>query len=87
MCSSDPKREFDFSRKDKSVKPPISKTQQDMHMKTVFDKLELGMEMNTSSNSHIDKSQIRTKKDEMPNMQRFELSIKMRSSYSLESPS
>ena len=43
------KREFDFSRKDKSVEPPISKTQQDMHMKSVFDELELGMEMNTSS--------------------------------------
>ena len=44
-----PHREFNFSRKDKLVKPPISKTQQDMHMKSVFDELELGMEMNTSS--------------------------------------
>ena len=35
--------------KDKPVKPPISKTQQDIHMKSVFDELELGMEMNTSS--------------------------------------
>ena len=80
-------REFDLSKKDKPVKTQISKTQQDMHMKSVFDKLELGMEMNTSSNSHIDKSQIRTKKDDVPSMQRFELSTKMRPSYSLESPS
>ena len=58
-----------------------------MHMKSVFDKLELGMEMNTSSNSHIDEIQIRTKKDDVPSMQRFELSTKMRPSYSLESPS
>ena len=49
-------------------------------MKSVFDKLELGMKMNTSSNSHIDKSQIRTKKDDVPSMQRFELSTKMRPS-------
>ena len=79
-------REFDLSKKDKPVKTQISKMQQDMHMKSVFDKLELGMEMNTSSNSHIDKSQIRTKKDYVPSMQRFELSTKMRPSYSLESP-
>ena len=43
------RKEFDLSRKDKPVKPPTSKTQQDMHMKSVFDELELGMEMNTSS--------------------------------------
>ena len=42
-------REFDLSGKDKLVKPPISKMQQDMHMNSVFDELELGMEMNTSS--------------------------------------
>ena len=58
-----------------------------MHMKSVFDELELGMEMNTSSNSHIDKSKIRTKKDGMTIIQRFELSTTIRSSYSLESPS
>ena len=58
-----------------------------MHMKSVFDKLELGMEMNPSSNSHIDKNEIRTKKDDVPSMQRLELSTKMRPSYSLESPS
>ena len=80
-------REFDLSKKDKPVKTQISKTQQDMYMKSVFDKLELGMEMNTSSNSHINKSQIRTKKDDVPSMQRFELSTNMRPSYSLESPS
>ena len=36
-------------RKDKLVKLAKSKTQQNMHMKSVFDELELGMEMNTSS--------------------------------------
>ena len=30
------RKEFDLSRKDKPVKPPTSKTQQDMHMKSVF---------------------------------------------------
>ena len=58
-----------------------------MNVKFVFDELELGMEMNISSKSHMDKSQIRTKKDDMPRMQRFELSTKMRSGYSLEIPS
>ena len=37
------------SIKDKPVKPPTSKTTQDMYIKSVFDELELGMEMNTSS--------------------------------------
>jgi hypothetical protein len=36
-------------RKDKPVKPPTSKTLQDIQMKFIFDELELGMEMNTSS--------------------------------------
>ena len=36
-------------RKDKPVKPRTSKTQQDIRMKSVFDELELGMGMNTSS--------------------------------------
>ena len=56
-------------------------------MKSVFDELELAMEINQDLNLHMDKSQIRTKKDDKPRMQRFELSTKMRSSYSLESPS
>ena len=56
-------------------------------MKSVFDELELGMEMNQDLNPHIDKIQITTKKDDMPRMQRFKLSTKMRSSYSLERPS
>ena len=43
------RREFDLSKKDKPEKTPTSKTQQDVHMKSVFDELELGMEMNTSS--------------------------------------
>ena len=41
--------EFDLSTKDEPVKPPTSKTSQDIQMKSVFDELELGMEMNTSS--------------------------------------
>ena len=45
------RREFYLSRKDKPVEPPTSKTQQGIHMKSVFDELELGMEMNTSSKS------------------------------------
>ena len=40
---------FTSLREDEPVKPQISKTQQDMHMNSVFDELELGMEMNTSS--------------------------------------
>jgi hypothetical protein len=35
--------------KDEPVKPPTSKTSQDIQMESVFDELELGMEMNTSS--------------------------------------
>ena len=38
-------------RKDKPVKPRTSKTQHDIHMKSVFDELELVMEMNTGSKS------------------------------------
>ena len=56
-------------------------------MKSVFDELELIMENNTSLNPKMDKKKIRTKKDDMPSMQRFKLSTKVRSSYSLESPS
>ena len=56
-------------------------------MKSIFDEQELGMKMNQALIPHMDKTQIRTKKDDMPSMQRFELSTKMRSSYSLESPS
>ena len=41
--------EFDLSTKDKPVKPPTPKTQQVVNTKSVFDELELGMEMNTSS--------------------------------------
>jgi hypothetical protein len=42
--------EFDLSTRDEPVKLPTSKTSQDIRMKSVFDELELGMEMNTSSN-------------------------------------
>ena len=106
-----------FPKQCKPVKTPSSKTQQDIHTKSVFDELELSMEINQALNPHMDesqqvfqsktvfdeqeldmemnqalvphnhKSQIRTKKYDMPSMQRFELSTKMRSSYSLESPS
>ena len=49
-CEEDNTRgEFDLSTKDEPVKPPTSKTSQDIQMKSVFDELELGMEMNTSS--------------------------------------
>ena len=40
---------LDLSIKEQPVKPSTSKTQQDIHMKFIFDELELGMEMNTSS--------------------------------------
>ena len=49
-CEEDNTRgEFDLSTRDEPVKPPTSKTPQDIQMKSVFDELELGMEMNTSS--------------------------------------
>ena len=43
------RKEFDLSIKDKPIKPPTTKMQQDIRMKSVFDELELGMAMNTSS--------------------------------------
>src|SRR5215216_4364358 len=55
------------------VKTPTLKTQKKMHMKTVFDELELVMKMTISSRSHKDKSQTRTKRDDA-RMQWFELS-------------
>ena len=42
---------FDLSIDDESVKPPTSKTQYDIHSKSVFDELELVMEISTSSKS------------------------------------
>ena len=49
-CEEDNTRgEFDLSTKDEPVKPPTPKTQQVVKTKSVFDELELGMEMNTSS--------------------------------------
>jgi hypothetical protein len=49
-CEEDNTRgEFDLSTRDEPVKPPTSKTPQDIQMKSIFDELELGMEMNTSS--------------------------------------
>jgi hypothetical protein len=42
---------FDLSLNDESVKPPTSKTQIDIHSKSVFDELELDMEISTSSKS------------------------------------
>ena len=68
-------------------KPPKPKTQQVFHTKFVFDELGLVMKITISTKSQQGENQIGTKKDEMPSMQRFELSTKMRSSYSLESPS
>ena len=56
-------------------------------MKSVFDELEIGMEMNQALNIHMDKSQTTTNKVDMPSMQMFELSTKMRPSFSLERPS
>ena len=41
--------EFDLSTKDEPVKPPTSRTSQDIQMESVLDELELGMEINTSS--------------------------------------
>ena len=52
------------------VKPPISKTQKRMHMKSVFDEIEIVMEINTSSQSYHGKEPRKM----MPSMQRFELS-------------
>ena len=60
---------------------PPPKTQQVVQSKTDFDELELDMEMNQALIPHQHKSQIRTKKYDMPSMQRFELSTRMRSSY------
>ena len=37
-------------------------------MKSVFDELELGMEMNQALSPHIDKRKITTNKDDMPSM-------------------
>ena len=42
---------FDLSINDESVKPPTSKTQYDIHSRSVFDELELVMEISTSSKS------------------------------------
>ena len=42
-------REFDLSRKHKPVKPSISKKCNKIYILNLIDKLELGMEMNTSS--------------------------------------
>ena len=51
--------EFDLSIKDKPVKPPTTKTQQDIRMKSVFDELELGMEMNRSEERRVGKECLR----------------------------
>jgi len=42
---------FDLSLKDKPVKPPKSKHKKDFHSESVFDELELVMDMNTRSKS------------------------------------
>ena len=44
-------KDFDLSKKDTPEKPPTSKTQQDVYMRSVFYELEPDMEMNTSSKS------------------------------------
>ena len=46
-----------------------------MHVKSVFNELELVIEIDTTLNPPIDKNQIITKKYDMPRMQRFELSL------------
>ena len=68
-------------------KPPKPKTQQVFHTKFVFGELGLVVKITTSTKTQQGENQIRTKKYDMPSMQRFELSTKMRPSYSLESPS
>ena len=55
------------------VKTPILKTQKKMHMKSVFDELELVIKMNISS-KNLKENQTRTKKDDA-RMQWFELSM------------
>ena len=46
------------------VKTPTPKTQKKMHMKSVFDELELVKKMTMRYKSHKDKSQTRTKRDD-----------------------
>ena len=48
---------LNFPKQCKPVKPPSSKTQQDIHTKSVFDELELSMEINQALNPHMDKRQ------------------------------
>jgi hypothetical protein len=45
------------------VKPPNIKNAIRVSCEILFDKLELVMELTTSSKHHLDKTQIRTKKD------------------------
>jgi hypothetical protein len=44
-------KRFDLSKKDIPVKPPTSKMQQVIHAESVFDELELIMEITTRSNT------------------------------------
>ena len=46
------------------VKTPTPKTQKKMHMKSVFDELELVMKMTISSKTHKEKNQTTTNKDD-----------------------
>ena len=48
---------LNFPKQCKPVKTPSSKTQQDIHTKSVFDELELSMEINQALNPHMDKRQ------------------------------
>ena len=56
------------------VKTATPKTQKKMHMKSVFDELELVKKMTMRSKSHKEKNQTRTKRDDA-RMQWFELSM------------
>ena len=57
-----------------------------MHRKSVFDELELVIEMTLAPTPCMDENQITIKKYDMPSMQRFELSTKIWSSYHLRAP-
>ena len=69
----------------RAVKTPTPKTQKKMHMKSVFDELELVMKMTISSKSHKEKNQTRTNKDDA-RMQWFELSTNDTIKLLIESP-
>ena len=69
----------------RQVKTPILITQKKMHMKSVFDVLELVIKMTISSKTHKEKNQTRTNKDDA-RMQWFELSMNDTIKLLIESP-